>query len=299
MLVAPPVPAPTRCSPVVHHLVRPARLEPRGHLQSLLAPTTTRTAGTPAVRTVAHRGSSGTAPENTLAAVRLALRHGADLVENDIQRTRDGVPVVIHDTTLSRTTDVRRVFPDRAPWNVRDFTLAEIKQLDAGSWFHPAYTGERVPTLAEWVRAVGGRSGMLLEVKAPDLYPGLEIDVDKVLRSAPSFGPAVRRGRAVVQSFDHEWLRAYRDLAPDVPVGLLFATRPSAAQVAEAATWARQVNPSYAVTDRATVDLVHAAGLQVQVWTVNAAEDLRRAVGWGVDGVITNHPQVLRGILRG
>jgi glycerophosphoryl diester phosphodiesterase len=111
------------------------------------------------VDVVAHRGSSGAAPENTLAAVELALAHRADVVENDIQRTKDGELVVMHDLTLARTTDVEEVFPDRAPWNVADFTLAEIKQLDAGSWFSPEFAGERVPTLAEWVRAVGRRAG--------------------------------------------------------------------------------------------------------------------------------------------
>ena len=104
---------------------------------------------------VAHRGSSGAAPENTIAAIKLALEHRSDTVENDIQRTSDGELVIMHDTTLTRTTDVEEVFPDRAPWNVADFTLAEIKRLDAGSWFAPEFAGQRVPTLEQWVKAVG------------------------------------------------------------------------------------------------------------------------------------------------
>lgn len=253
---------------------------------------------TPAVEVVAHRGSSGAAPENTLAAVRSAIAQKSDVVENDIQRTRDGELVIMHDLTLARTTDVEQVFPDRAPWNVRDFTLAEIKQLDAGSWFAPEFAGERVPTLAEWVRAVGQGAGMLLEPKSPELYPGIEIDLDKELRSLPEFTRALKADRVVVQSFNHVWLRAYKDRAPDVPVGLLFGSRPTEVDIAAAATWAQQVNPALGAVDRATIDQVHAYGMEAHVWTVNAGADMRRAVNWQVDGIITNYPQVLRDILR-
>ena len=252
----------------------------------------------PDVANIAHRGPSGAAPENTLAAVRLAIAHRADVVENDIQRTSDGELVIMHDTTLTRTTDVEQVFPARAPWNVRDFTLAEIKQLDAGSWFGPEFAGERVPTLAEWVDAVGQSAGMLMEPKAPELYPGIEQDLDKELRSLPVFERALKRGDVVVQSFNHAWLRAYGDLAPDVPVGLLYGSRPTPADIEAAAAWADQVNPALGVTDEATVDAVQAAGMEVHVWTVNGGADMRRAVRWGVDGVITNYPQVLEDILR-
>lgn len=247
---------------------------------------------------VAHRGSSGAAPENTLAAVRLAIRHRSDVVENDIQRTKDGELVIMHDTTLARTTDVEEVFPDRAPWSVGSFTLAEIKQLDAGAWFAPEFAGERVPTLAEWVDAVGIRAGMLLEPKAPELYPGIERDLDKELRSLAPFNRAVRAGTVVVQSFNHAWLRDYKELAPDIPVGLLFSTTPTAEQVAEAATWAQQVNPSLARTDETTVRAIHEHGMEIHVWTVNGGADMRRAARWDVDGIITNYPQVLRDILK-
>lgn len=264
------------------------------------AGTTSPAAAAPApdVANIAHRGSSGAAPENTLAAVRLAIAHRADVVENDIQRTSDGELVIMHDTTLTRTTDVEQVFPDRAPWNVRDFTLAEIKQLDAGSWFDPAYAGQRVPTLAEWVDEVGQSAGMLLEPKAPELYPGIEQDLDKELRSLPVFERALKADRVVVQSFDHTWLKAYGDLAPDVPVGLLYGSRPTTADVEAAAAWADQVNPALGAIDETTVDAVQAAGMEIHVWTVNGGADMRRAVRWGVDGVITNYPQVLDDILR-
>lgn len=255
-------------------------------------------ATSPTVEVIAHRGSSGAAPENTLAAIRLAIAQKSDVVENDIQRTSDGELVIMHDLTLARTTDVEQVFPDRAPWNVRDFTLAEIKQLDAGSWFAPEFASERVPTLAEWVGAVGQQAGMLLEPKSPELYPGIEIELDKELRSLPAFNRALKAERVVVQSFNHVWLRVYKDLAPDVPVGLLYSTKPTQLDVAAAATWAQQVNPALGATDQATVEQVHAHGMEIHVWTVNAGTDMRRAINWRVDGIITNYPQVLRDILR-
>jgi glycerophosphoryl diester phosphodiesterase len=250
------------------------------------------------VDVIAHRGSSGAAPENTLAAIRLAIRHDADVVENDIQRTRDGELVIIHDTTLDRTTDVEQVFPARAPWNVGDFTLEEIKRLDAGSWFAPRFAGQEVPTLEEWVNAVGGQAGMLLEPKSPALYPGIERDLDKELRSLPAFNRALRADRVVVQCFDHVWLRQYEDLAPDVPVGLLYGTDPTEAEVTAASTWAQQVNPALGAIEEDTVERIHAHGLETHVWTVNAGQDMYRAMEWGVDGIITNYPQVLNDLIR-
>lgn len=250
------------------------------------------------VDVVAHRGSSGAAPENTIAAVRVAIAQKSGVIENDIQRTSDGELVIVHDVTLARTTDVEQVFPDRAPWNVGDFTLAEVKQLDAGSWFAPEFAGERVPTLEEWVNAVGQQAGMLLEPKAPELYPGIETDLDKELRSLPVFNRALKADRVVVQSFNHQWLRVYKDLAPDVTVGLLYGGRPTADDIAAAATWAEQVNPALGAIDESTVDQIHASGMEAHVWTVNAGQDMRRAINWEVDGIITNYPQVLRDILR-
>ncbi len=252
------------------------------------------------VAVVAHRGSSGVAPENTIAAVRLAVGQGSDVVENDVQRTRDGELVILHDTSLARTTDVEQRFPDRSPWNVGDFTLAEIRTLDAGSWFAPRFSGERVPTLAEWGRAVGGRAAMLLEVKSPARYPGIEADLDEQLSSQPVFRAALKGDRVVVQSFDHGWLRSYDALAGEVPVGLLFAGGPpSESQLADAAAWAEQANPALGDMTEATVDQIHSYGLETHVWTVNDGQGMRRAIEWGVDGVITNYPQVLRDILRG
>jgi glycerophosphoryl diester phosphodiesterase len=248
---------------------------------------------------VAHRGSSGQAPENTLAAVELALDQRASFVEVDVQRSADGELVIMHDTTLARTTDVEDVYPGRSPWKVGDFTLAEMRRLDAGSWFARKYAGEPVPTLREVVEALGTRAGLLLELKAPELYPGIEADIDKELRSVPGYVPAaVASGRLVVQSFDHGSMRAFHDRSPEVPVGLLFGHRPSDTELDAASGWVEQINPSYRVTDRALVDAVHERGMTISVYTLNSGDLMREYIDLGVDGIITNYPVVLRDIVR-
>ena len=110
-------------------------------------------------------------------------------------RTKDGRLVITHDLSLARTTDVEQVFPDRTSYQVADYTLAEIKQLDAGSWFGAEFAGQRILTLREWVEAVGSSAGMLLEAKDPWAFPGIETDIDKELRSIPSSSRRCARAR--------------------------------------------------------------------------------------------------------
>ncbi|WP_392543178.1 glycerophosphodiester phosphodiesterase [Oryzobacter telluris] len=252
----------------------------------------------PDVQVIGHRGSGAMAPENTLAAIALALRQGADLIENDIMRTKDGQLVVTHDLSLARTTDVEQVFPDRTTYQVADYTLAEIKQLDAGSWFAPEFTGQRILTLREWVEAVGSSAGMLLEAKDPWAFPGIEVQIDKELRSIPTFVQALRKGKVIMQAGDEAWLRTYHQLAPDVPVALLYYTRPTDEQLVAASTWLDAVNPALGNIDQAIVDRTHALGLKTYVWTVNHGADMSRGISWGVDGIITDYPGVLVDVLR-
>src|SRR5206468_10616798 len=128
---------------------------------------------------IAHRGASAYAPEHTLASSQLAIEQGADCVESDLHLTRDGVLVCLHDRTLERTTNVREIFPERGrPWGergagncawfVHDFTLAEIRRLDAGSWFDPRFSGSRVPTFDELIELTRDRTALLLELKDPE-----------------------------------------------------------------------------------------------------------------------------------
>jgi glycerophosphoryl diester phosphodiesterase len=246
---------------------------------------------------VAHRGASASAPENTLAAVRAAIAQGSDMVERDVQRTRDGALVLMHDTTLVRTTNVRDVFGRRrAPWLVGDFDLDEIRQLDAGGWKSPAFEGERVPTLREAAELLrSARTGLVLELKAPALYPGIVADVAGELRDEPGAWTTSMSSGLVVESFDASAASAFKASFPGARVGLL--GRPHPARLEEVADWADQVNPHHRVTSKAYVDALHAVGLECLVWTVNTRSALQRAVDLEVDGVMTDHPLLLRNLL--
>ncbi|GAA4992168.1 glycerophosphodiester phosphodiesterase family protein [Pseudonocardia tropica] len=241
---------------------------------------------------VAHRGASADAPENTLAAADGAVVQRADAVEVDVQRTADGHLVLVHDATLARTTDVERVFPTRAQAPVGSFTLAELRRLDAGSWFSPAFAGERIPTLGEFADRLRGRADLLVELKDPARYPGVEKEVAYELD-----GP---RPGVVVQSFDHDVMRSFAEAAPDVPAGWLFDGRPTAAQLDDAAArGVSQINPSFRSVDAALVAEVRARGMQTGVYTVDDPDDMRRIAATGVDRIITDRPAVLRTVLAG
>ncbi|MDT0319105.1 glycerophosphodiester phosphodiesterase [Streptomyces millisiae] len=249
-------------------------------------------------RLVAHRGASGYAPENTLAAADVAHELDTEWVETDVQQTADGELVLLHDTTLSRTTDVEEVFPDRAPWNVSDFTAEEIAQLDAGSWFGPEFAGEPVPTLGDYLDLLeeNGQS-LLLEIKSPELYPGIEEDIVAELREEGWL-----RGRPgdrlVVQSFNADSVRTVHELVPRVVTG--FLGTPALADVPEYAEFVDQINPRYRdltaeyVAGIQAVRGAHGRPLEVYSWTINDAATATTVAGLGVDGIITDFPDRVR-----
>ena len=246
---------------------------------------------------IAHRGSSGQAPENTLAAVHLAVAQQTRFVEVDVQRSADCELVIMHDATLERTTDAADVFPGRAPWRVGDFTFAELRRLDAGSSFAGYFAGEPIPTLREVIDVLGPDTGLLLEIKDPHRHPGIELAVYQELCAIPDYlGAAVRAGGLVVQSFDHESMGVFHGCAPEIPVGLLFDERPTDGQLVSAGRWARQVNTDYRVTDAALIERIHRLGMTTSVYTVNAERDMRRLADTGVDGIITNYPTLLNAV---
>lgn len=248
---------------------------------------------------IAHRGSSGIAPENTLAAVRIAMEQKADWFEIDVQLTADGELILFHDTTLERTTNAEEVFPDRAPWVVGDFTLAELKQLDAGSWFAPEFAGEEIPTLDELLDLISPRIGFLLEVKDPALYPGIEQQIADTLAARRGYLSAAQRtDRIVVQSFDHESMFLYSKIQPDTPVGLLFSQRPTDDELVAASEFALEINPNFRLVDKELLDRVHELGMRMSVYTVNSGRDMRSMIDLGVDGIITDFPAVLIDLLR-
>ncbi|AWE49686.1 MULTISPECIES: glycerophosphodiester phosphodiesterase [Streptomyces] len=268
---------------------------------ALLLPAPAAGAGVRAERptVIAHRGASSYAPENTLAAVDKAAELGVEWVENDVQRTKDGELVVIHDDNLKRTTDAEEVFPGRSPWKVKDFTAAEIARLDAGSWFGPEFAGARVPTLQQFLdRTESHRQKLLLEIKNPALYPGIEQQTLKVLGDEGWLDASHLAGRLIVQSFSADSVRAVHDLLPTVKTG--FLGTPSVADLSRYAAFADQINPSYTTVSPGYVSSVHAfdgphgGPLEVFTWTVNDADTARQVAGYGVDGIITNSPDVVR-----
>ncbi|MET8657049.1 glycerophosphodiester phosphodiesterase family protein [Streptomyces griseus] len=248
---------------------------------------------------VAHRGASGYAPENTLAAVDAADALGIEWVENDVHRTRDGVLVVLHDNDLKRTTDAEQVYPDRAPWAVKDFTAAELAKLDAGSWFGERFAGARVPTLTQFLsRMERNRQKLLLEIKSPATYPGIERDIIRVLGRSGWLDRSHVRSRLVIQSFGADSVKTVHSLRPDITTG--FLGTPAVADLPSYAAFTDQINPSYATIGADYVAAVqrlkgpHGKRLRVNTWTVNKAADAVKARDYGVDGIITNFPDVVR-----
>lgn len=238
--------------------------------------------GEPALA-VAHRGASASAPENTLAAQELARRAGADLIETDGQISKDGVPYVMHDDTVDRTTD--------GTGDLTSLTSAQLDELDAGSWFSSAYAGEHVPTLRAQgadLRARGGR--MLLEIKRAASKDQVARMFD-ALRAAGILSP----DRVFVQSFSKQHLRWARELAPALPRGYLTSTLDADPVAVARELGLTAYNPkASALTARPSVvgDL-HRSGVATMVWTVDDPAQWKSLDSLGVDGVITNRPAEL------
>lgn len=252
---------------------------------------------------VSHRGASAYAPENTLASIDKAAAMGFGWVENDVQRTKDGELVVLHDASLARTTDVKKVYPHRAPWKVKDFTAAEIARLDAGSWFGPRYAGTRVPTLKQYMNRVShNHQKLVLEIKNPELYPGIERQTLKVLSNEGWLDPDHLRNRLVVQSFSERSVRTVHELRPGITTA--FLGKPSVTRLHEYARFADLINPDHASLSAGYVSAVHSLvgphsrPMEVFTWTIDDANTARRLAGYGVDGVITNKPDVIRSALQ-
>lgn len=249
---------------------------------------------------LAHRGASAYAPENTLPAVDRADALGFDWVENDVQFTKDGVLVVVHDTDLERTTDAEQVYPGRAPWAVKDFTAAEIARLDAGSWFDARYAGTRIPTLKQYLdRIERNHQNLLLEIKSPEIYPGIEKETLRVLDGKGWLDRDHVAHRLVIQSFGADSVKKVHQRRPDVTTGFLGA--PTAADLPSYAAFTDQINPSFTSLTADYVAKVHALKgahgkkLRLNTWTVDDAVNATKAAGLGVDGIITNAPDVVRG----
>lgn len=246
---------------------------------------------------IAHRGASGVAPENTIPAIEAALAQGTGWVEVDVQRSRDGALVLMHDETLDRTTDAPEVFPDCAPWMVGDFTLAELRRLDAGAWFGTRFRHVRIPTLRELLAVLTPPTGLLLEVKDPLLYPGIEEQLIEELDTGGFLQAALAERRLIVSSFDHRSMRRLASICPALPVGLGYELPPTDAELRTAAGFAAEINADALILDRDLVRRVHELGLALSVFTVNDDRGARVALEVGVDGIIGDYPAQLRSVV--
>ncbi len=270
---------------------------------------------------VAHRGASAYAPEHTLAAYRLAIAQGADFVEQDLAVTKDGVLICLHDASLERTTNVEALFPGRVStqtiegrtrkaWLANDFTLAEIKTLDAGSWFDKKFAGEKVPTFDEAVAAIRGKAGIFPELKTPEIYAGRDVQFEELVAAAldrnglrgPKADPATP---VILQTFGQPSARKLAGIRIGVPVVLLLGSAAGFETADGVKSWkgivqgfgpAKQIvlkNPDF-------VTWAHAEGLTVTPYTFRASDpggftDVTAEMSHylhtlGVDAVFTDNP---------
>lgn len=271
---------------------------------------------------IAHRGASGYAPEHTMAAYELAIAQHAQYVEPDLAVSKDGVLVCLHDDTLERTTNVEEVFPDRYSrevqgrngekrWVANDFTLAEIKRLDAGSWFGEKFAGAQVPTWEEMLARVRRERGVGVypELKSPPLYTARGVDMAKLLidslrAQGLDRAEAQRETPVIVQSFDEPTVRRIASELPSVPRVFLTSNDAdvTAERLKELAAFATGIAPEKVVIARHPdmVARAHAAGLTVTTWTFRADQktayaNVREEMAHflytlGVDALFTNNP---------
>jgi glycerophosphoryl diester phosphodiesterase len=277
---------------------------------------------------IAHRGASAYAPENTVPAFRLAADQGSTFVEFDLQLTKDRQIVCLHDESLERTTDVEDVFPDRfrtvpsaggqtaRRWLLADFTLAELRRLDAGSWFGPAFRGTRIPTFAETIDALRGRSGLFIELKAPEKYEGIERLVLADLAAKGLDRPdADPRTPVLIQSFTASSLQILTGLGTKLPLHFLVSARDAASWLTpeglgRVKAFASGLSPEKTVVRDQGEGMARARklGLLITPYTfrssaVTGFPDVRAEMAHyldalGVDGVITDNPDQMPGARR-
>ncbi|SOC40800.1 glycerophosphodiester phosphodiesterase [Salinicoccus kekensis] len=235
---------------------------------------------------VAHRGASGYTPENTMAAFDRAFEMKADFIEIDVHMSADGEVVAIHDLMVDRTTD--------GSGRVNDFTLEELRQLDAGSWFGPEFAGAQIPTLDEILDAYRGKIGILIEIKDPSAHPGIEAAVAEALAERNMDKP--NNGKIIVQSFDHGSVAHFNSLLPNVPTGVLVGNLTdgiSDEALAQFATYADYFNPNHRMVDENLVERVHAHGLKIAPYTINDQTRVNELIDNGVDGIISDFPDLI------
>ncbi|MGQ4832407.1 MAG: glycerophosphodiester phosphodiesterase [Candidatus Asgardarchaeia archaeon] len=216
---------------------------------------------------IAHRGAFVEAPENTLKSFKLAMEMGADMIELDVRLTKDRKVVVIHDDTIDRTSN--------GSGAVRDYTLDELKQFDFGE-------GEKIPTLEEVFELIKGNVLVNVEIKEMDM-------AKEVVEIIEKYNMA---DKVLISSFLHPVLLDVKRLNPTIKTGILFTCRPVSVTNLARDARAEFVHPFYDTLDKQLIDEAHKNGLEVNVWTVDDEELMQKFIDWGVDGIITDVPDV-------
>ena len=246
---------------------------------------------------VAHRGGAALAPENTLGAFKNAVQLGVDMVECDVHLSKDGELVVMHDPNLNRTTDGQGL--------ISDLTLAELKKLNAAARFSGGWpTVEPIPTLGEVLDTVRGKAGVQIEIKttaAGGRYPGIE---QKVIDAVKARGMA---DQVLIISFDFPTLVDVKKIDPAIRTGALTNASWMTGRSAESpekivdeivqSTGADYFLPAAGGVTEALIKAVHARGLKIGTWTVDAPADMQRLATQGIDAITTNKPDELKRVL--
>jgi glycerophosphoryl diester phosphodiesterase len=262
---------------------------------------------------IAHRGARSLAPENTIAAARKALEVGADMWELDVGLTADGELLVIHDSTLTRTSNAKEIFPNRRPWSLHLFTLEEIRRLDFGTWFidedpfgqtaagavSPAetkrYHGEAAPTLRQALGFTRDHNWRVnVEIKDLRGTPGDSEVVRKVVALVEELQMV---DRVLISSFNHRYLQEVRERNPRVVTGVLVSKRESDPAALLHELRAQAYHPAVNATRRSEITRLRGAGFQVNIWTVNEAKVMRSLVKAGASGIFTDFPHLLKPLL--
>ena len=225
----------------------------------------------------AHRGGAWKAPENTISALQYTIDSGADYAEIDVQETKDGELILLHDDSLKRTAGVKK--------NVWDMTLKQVEKLDAGASFHKNFRGEKIPEFTEVLKFCKGRLDLNIEIKYNGKNKGI---VNKVVR-------AIKENHfedhCVVTSMNYQFLKQIKKTAPEIRTGYIMTMTYGGVQGMEAAGF---FSVKHTYVDEKFVTQAHALGKEVHVWTVNYKGDAKRMLDMGVDNIITDDPIMVR-----
>lgn len=225
----------------------------------------------------AHRGGAWKAPENTISALQYTIDSGADYAEIDVQETKDGELILLHDDSLKRTAGVKK--------NVWDMTLKQIEKLDAGASFHKKFRGEKIPEFTEVLKFCKGRLDLNIEIKYNGKNKGI---VNKVVR-------AIKENHfedhCVVTSMNYQFLKQIKKIAPEIRTGYIMTMTYGGVQGMEAADF---FSVKHTYVDEKFVTQAHALGKEVHVWTVNYKGDAKRMLDIGADNIITDDPIMVR-----